>query len=316
MGPAGRSESKSLHKLALAGQLLENIELSNLRPEQLLLKASRLARLVENDEVSSWLRFELVGYPRDHPVAVSYLTRTGRWINREEGEAYRDSWVGIDALIASKEQELERLPPRLPSLAVGPSSEESEFSSFERFHLTSELGRLRRIRSLILFCLHHFAASTYYELAFSGLAESIFESHRKEIDALLARTAGDALEKIPAIVQRLSEGDKEAISQAMATGRRVLATFADSIQPPQQSPLSLDGKPAEATGEKYLNRLHYFIVNNCSSDARKARLRNAIVDLNARFAAGVHADVSPDEARALFVLLYVNLGEILSLNLG
>lgn len=33
-----------------------------------------------------------------------------------------------------------------------------------------------------------------------------------------------------------------------------------------------------------------------------------------RFSAGTHADVSVDEAQSLFVILYVTLGEVLSLN--
>jgi hypothetical protein len=180
-------------------------------------------------------------------------------------------------------------------------------------NLSTWVAKVRPIVSRVTSVLHEFVSRTYYELAFRNLAESIFESHRKQIDALLAKAAGDSLERIPAITERLSSGDPEAISHALTTGRRVLVAFADAMQPPQDTPLLLGGTPLPATGEHYVNRLRYYISTNCASEKRRKRLNDTISHLNTRFAAGVHADVTPEEARALFVLLYVTLGEILSL---
>ena len=56
------------HKLDLARELLDDIELSRLAPEQLLLKATRLARLLDAKEVQKWLQFELEGYPGNDPM--------------------------------------------------------------------------------------------------------------------------------------------------------------------------------------------------------------------------------------------------------
>ncbi len=164
--------------------------------------------------------------------------------------------------------------------------------------------------------LHEFVSATYYELAFRSLAEGIFEAHRKQIDALLAASAGEALQKIPAIVERLAAGDPEAVSNAMTTCRRVLAAFADAVQPPTTDQLPYGDQMLDAGPEHYLNRLRYLIKQRCTSGAREQRLRQTVVNLNTRFNAATHAEVTPEEARSLFVNLYIFLGEVLSLEKG
>jgi CRISPR/Cas system-associated protein Cas7 (RAMP superfamily) len=69
----------------------------------------------------------------------------------------------------------------------------------------------------------------------------------------------------------------------------------------------------EAGSDYYLNRLRFYIKKRCEHGKREKRLLQTVVSLNERFNAGTHADVTPEEARALFVVLYVTLGEILSL---
>ncbi|MGV9668947.1 AbiTii domain-containing protein [Nocardia niigatensis] len=51
--------------LRLASELLEHIELQRLKASEIVLKASRVARLVDHDELSTFLRYEREGYPLD-----------------------------------------------------------------------------------------------------------------------------------------------------------------------------------------------------------------------------------------------------------
>lgn len=82
-----QEQSTSEHILELATELLDDIELSRLNAESLLLKASRLARLVGSDEIRQWLGYEMSGYPSTEPLSVKYIGYTGRWINHEKGTA-------------------------------------------------------------------------------------------------------------------------------------------------------------------------------------------------------------------------------------
>jgi hypothetical protein len=56
---------RSEHELELAKELLDDIELSRLKVEQLILKASRLARLCGSEEFQKWIGYEMRGYYSD-----------------------------------------------------------------------------------------------------------------------------------------------------------------------------------------------------------------------------------------------------------
>ena len=98
----------------------------------------------------------------------------------------------------------------------------------------------------------------------------------------------------------------------MATCRRVLHAFADAVQPPTAEKLAYGDELIDAGPDKYLNRLRYFLKQRCTSESREKRLRQTLVNLHEQFSAGTHATVTSEEARALFVILYVTLGEVLS----
>jgi len=55
------TESRSAHVLKLSSELLDDIELVRLTPEALILKATRLARLVGNERNRDWLWYGLNG---------------------------------------------------------------------------------------------------------------------------------------------------------------------------------------------------------------------------------------------------------------
>ena len=76
----------SEHTRLLAEEVLRDIELSTLPADQLVLKASRLARLVGHQELLAWLPFELDGYTTA-PEAEKYMDWTGRWVDKEKGTA-------------------------------------------------------------------------------------------------------------------------------------------------------------------------------------------------------------------------------------
>jgi hypothetical protein len=335
------SESMSAHRLALARELLEDIEMSRLQPESPLLKAARLARLVDAPEIQEWINLELKGYlnpvtKKILPNGLKHAQRTGRTTETTvavEGinlKGYWQPYAGLLAWIQAMETEITSL--RVPNIHYAPSSSNPTehvggmfganimavtkpvHDAMSRMQwLTSSIAEIRGVASQIMALLHDFIAESYYALAFKGVAESIFESLKKEADLKLAQAAGDVLEKIPAIVERLSANDPEAISHAMSSGRRVLSAFADSVQPPTDDKLPYGTEMLEATSDKYLNRLRYFIRQRCKSDRREERLKHALVDLNTRFSAGTHSDVTAEEARALFVILYVTLGELMAL---
>lgn len=289
------------HRIGLARELLDDIEYSRLCPEGLLRKASRLARLVSAPDVGAWLRFELEGYDCNEPLAVQYMDRATRWIDERNHIGWTEPLAEICADIAAREQEAQRLDPLSPFAAVLCRLED----------LRNSISNLSSIRSRVFSVLHDFVAKTYHELAFSGIAESIFEKHKTEIDILLRDTAGDALQRIPAIYERLAAGDREAVSHALDTCRRVMDGFVDAVYPPGDCTTDDEGIKHPITKGNQVNRIRAYLDNHCSSKSRRERLWKTFQMVRERASAGVHADVTLNEARSLFLQMYLNIGEIL-----
>ena len=76
--------SKNDETRSLALEIIEDIEMSRTSAEALVLKASRLGRLVDEEEVKTWLLFKRFGYRDDDEIAIRYLGYTNRWIDTVE----------------------------------------------------------------------------------------------------------------------------------------------------------------------------------------------------------------------------------------
>jgi len=323
-------ESKSEHRLALAAQLVDDIELGRLPPENLFLKASRLARLTSNDGISRWIDCELIGFFSDDKVSRDWMGQTGRYTDSEKGIGYWMTFAQIEAQIAANKLQMQQL--QVPSIHFAPaSSNPTELvTGFAGFAVTtataparavlaqlSELNvhvsRLSGIRSRVLALLHTFATKTYYELLFSNQQESLFEKQRAIIDTELASSCGDVLKKVPAVYDRLGEGgDSESISHALTTCRRIVDAFADFIYPASADTIAIGDKTLKLTAAHHQNRLNAFVHFHCASASRRKRIRHSLEDLYDRLSVGVHQDVTPEEARFLFLQTYLVIGEILT----
>lgn len=295
------------YRLALASELLEDIELSRLSAEKVAFKAFRLARGLDDTRNMEWLRRELFNY-QDTEQDRSYIGYTNRWINKEKGEAY---WAGIgqiEALIESQEARLTQL--RVPDI-------QSEYAGLALKGITDSIaqvstfvGRLRGIKSRVLALIYGFVSNAYYELTFSGQQQDLFEDAQSRVDALLGPLGARTLDRIESINRRLNEGDDEAVSQALSTCRRLIDAFADAVFPSREDPEIVDGQPVHLGPSHHQNRINAYVRQHTESQSRRKRLRRRLGDLYDRVSTGVHSDVSIAEARFLFLDTYLLLGEI------
>jgi hypothetical protein len=324
--------SISKHRLELARELLDDIELSRLAPEQLLLKTTRLARLSDNSEIRTWLTFELVGYT-DSEEGRTCMAQMGRYTDEAKNVGYWTPLAAISSCIAAMQLQIQQLHPPDVQLSVSSANPHEYVAGFGGLNLagvsssttnvlarlqalTSSITDLAGIRSRVLARVHDFVSKTYYALAFSGAAESIFQRHQVAIDNMLRDAAPDVLEKIPSVSERLAVGDAEAVSQAMNSCRRMIKAFADAVFPPSELPVTLEGQQYQIGSDKVLNRIYLFLRDCCTSESRRERLNQTLHRIYDRASAGSHSDVSPDEARSLFLGTYLVLGEILAASKG
>lgn len=302
-------EGKSEHVISLAKEIIDDIEFKRINPQSVLLKATRLARYVDNEEIRRWLRFEMQGYSSIDEISLKYMLKTRRWTDREKLEGY---WMPLSQFAALKESYSTKL--RLYSI---PNTENVPIINGIKAAINataSDIAKFEGIESTVISLLHDFATSVYYERVFDGLAESIFDSYKKEVDLLIAENTGDVLDKIPYVINGISEGGTESISQALSTCRRIIDSFADCVYPPQNNPIQTDdGKSISVKKDKVLNRIITYVKENCPSKSRFEKIRDNATHLYGRVSTGVHNDIDSSEAKNLFFNTYLILGEILSL---
>jgi hypothetical protein len=302
-------EGKSEHIISLAKEIMDDVELKRVNAQSILLKATRLARYVDNEEVRKWLRLEMQGYSSKDEISLKYMLKTRRWIDKAKGEGY---WAPLSQLVALKESYTVKL--KLYSI---PNTENAPIINGIKYAINdtaNSIARFEGIESTVVSLLHDFATSVYYERVFDGLAESIFDAYKKDVDLLIAENTGDVLNKISYVINGITDGGTEAISQALSTCRRIIDSFADCISPPQNNPIQTEeGKSISVKKDKVLNRIVTYTRDKCTSNSRFEKIRDNITHLYSRVSAGVHNDIDGSEAKNLFFNTYLILGEILSL---
>lgn len=297
--------------IALASEILEDAEMSRTSVESLVLKASRLARLADDEETASWLSWERFGYPPDDDSSTKYLDLTDRWSKKEERKFYSGPLVDVETLVKGIDHRIQAARDFKPSGDYG--IPQFGVQQKQLTELNASASKFRRIISAVRTHIQDFATRVYYEQLFSHQAGTIFEQYQREVDAALSTTAKTAFTRLPQAFERLSAGDPEATSHALTTCRRVIESFANSVFPPQ-SESALIGQQAVQVGEQQvLNRLRVYAYRCVGQGSRYERLHKVLATLWGRVSAGVHSDVDASEARALVLQTYLLLGEILSL---
>ncbi|QYG83263.1 AbiTii domain-containing protein [Citrobacter koseri] len=298
------------HELELAKELLDDIELSRLNAEALFLKAARLARLCGTEEFKKWVGFEIRGYVSNDDTSLKFMTKTGRWTNRDENKGYWAPIAQIEAVINSQTLKLNSLgTPNVSgvTMAYPIMKEHHEIIN----NVSNSISTYSGIKSRALGVLHDIVSAIYYEKELDHLAESIFEKYKKDIDTLISDLCSEVLQQIPSVVNRLAERDEESVSQALTTVRRIIDSFADAIFPPTEDTYEIGGETLSLGPARHLNRLNVFVHQRIESKGRKDKIRQNLKNLYARVSTGVHADVTIEEAQSLFLNCYLLLGEIL-----
>src|SRR5690625_5574769 len=217
------------------------------------------------------------GYNSSNEISLKYMGKTGRWVKKDENKGY---WGPL----AQHEAAIEAENIKLRSISTPDTSGDWAFRVMQMHEqqlaaTTNYISKLSGIKSKVLAHLHSFVTDVYYEKEFDSLSESIFEKYKSDIDTLIAEHAGDVIEQIPSVMSRLSEGDQESISQALTTVRRIIDAFADSIFPPSNYNIKMDGKDVTLEANKHQNRINAFVHPTIDSTSRKTNIRQHLPNL-------------------------------------
>lgn len=303
--------TRQAEALKLADELLADIELSRISPDKCVLKGARLARLVNDEDAQQWLHYELHGYDASCTRWHELMDMTGRWADSEKEKAYGTSLAALQGAVEADRAKMSALQSTSLSGDYIVPAQNGRFMQLDA--TASNMAMFASIISGVVAALHDFVSRTYYELMFSEIQADLFSSAQAEIDARVAPMMGDALSKIDVINERLRTGDIEAISHAMTTCRRLIDAAADALAPAAEGTAEIDGTQVSTGKSNVLNRLNLHAYKAGATKGRRDRLRRSLTDIYARVSKGVHDDVTPDEARFVFLQTYLTLGELITL---
>jgi hypothetical protein len=326
--------------LTLSTEILRNIELGEIPLENIALKTTRLARLLNDLEMEEILRYEVGGYPTTENGISPDIWRLGSTAKRTYVEVDRKTeepkTYMYMASISQLESKLEADTLGLsiasdPDISLGQAAHyiKDQFSNQnERIALRSVIASTAKQIAERKSFIYSYTLQKHYELKFSGIADDIFTRIRFRVDEQIGTVVPSAIRKFSAIYDNLASENPEDWANAVHSCRRILQELANALFPPQATSISkvVDGKAVEIKlGEdQYINRIMAFVERNNTSSRFQQIVGSHLNYLGERLDSvfkaaqkGSHGEIiTKQEADRYVVYTYLLVGDILSLSEG
>ena len=313
----------------IASELVMAIEADTTPLSRLVLKAKRLALLLNESDYVSIFEYETSGYPfygKTVPDGVAQLAKkSGRIVFEYDDKTQEDRKLVEIRSLTEIEESIAQLRTQL---AVPRRPPQDFFENFgESVHyerLTRDLASLTRLLNARLTFIHSYAVRKYFQLKFSSVASDVFSRIRDRVDTRIGEIIPDGLKQFSSAYDNLLSSNPEDWANAVHTCRRILAALADALFPAQEIPKSKESdggrRDIQLGKENYVNRLICYIEDNTDSgrfvDIVGSHLKFIGERLGSIMAAahkGTHATVRQEEADRYVVYTYMIVGDILSL---
>jgi len=335
-GSVPPSKQALTEALSLSFEILQNIERSELPLADIALKASRLARLLNDTDYENIMQFEVGGYPSTltgiTPEVWRLATLAGR-VQEEEDDG-KTKLLAYTASISAFEQTINLAPTSLQSARDADFSVSSanpnqvvgtpDSNILERKLIKGECAiavkRLANSRKLV----HQYVLLKHYELKFSGISDDIFSRLRTRVDSAVGKSVPKSINKFSSVYNNLLSENPEDWSNAAHSCRRILQDLADSLFPPCEDKVIKEGKKSKTIKlgqDNYINRLIAFIESKSSSERFTTIVGSHLSFIGDRldsiFQASQkgshHIITNKDEADRYVIYTYLIVGDILSL---
>lgn len=272
---------------ALSDEIVKDIELSRKPISVVILKAVRLACLLNDFETQQAFEAASSGHPQRSIEPVEKLEQ-----NIAKGKAV--------------------LPNAHMMRGYG-----GKRVLYDMDRATEKLAGIRTV-------IHGYATRKYYEIKFSSLADDVFSRIRSRVDSSIGLAIPDAVKKLTAAYDNLRSNNPEDWANAVHSCRRVLQDLADAVFPPRDEVRTRRAggveTPIQLGSDNYINRLMAYVEDLTGSrrfeEIVGSHLRYMGDRLDALFAGaqkGSHASVTNEEADRCVVYTYLLVGDILSL---
>jgi hypothetical protein len=323
--------------LALSEETLRGLELGQITLTLTALRASRLARLLNEFDHQKIFEYEAGGYP-SAPLGVSpeiwaLAERANRIVQKIETSGFTREYVILDSI--------EQLEAKVESAKLGIDAARDASTSissanpnqyvypqtnmWERQRLHEELNESVRLLGARRSFVYAYISQKYLELKFSTIASDSFSRIRDFVDGLIGKVIPASVQKFTAIYEYLLSENSEDWSNAVHSCRRVLQDLADVLFPARDEPIveNINGKERtiQLGPGNYINRLICYASDRGSSETTIAIIGSQLSFLGDRLDAifhaahkGSHSVISSrEEADRYVVYTYMIVGDLLRL---
>ena len=266
--------------VALADDILADLELSRIPLANIAMKCTRLARLLGDERAGRWFRLETGGYDLDRdPDAFRIGWNTGRAVRETRGKPDEEKsiWTGstaeLEATIATLREQLAHLdiPPMQeassPQMLYVPGTTlrgiVDTFLERQR-SVSNAIREATGVLAEMKTAIHSWIIDHSYALRFGNIPADAFQRAKSLVDERLAVIAPDALRMFLAAQDRARSGSPEEWSQAMGSLRRMMKEMADVLYP--GTGRTVNGHVLDDA--HLVNRLWQFVRERTASDKR------------------------------------------------
>lgn len=323
--------------LQLSEEILANIELSEIPLSNIALKASRLARLLDNFEEQKVFQYEASGYPSTPNGIPNEIFKLLQKANRTYFEKDKEGKLKEYGKTKSIEQYENELIAAKENLSSAIDADVSVSSANPAQYVSAPIGNgleRRKLRDIISenakviasskSFIYDYVLEKNYELKYSKLNSDIFERTQLRVDGVMMDILPETIKKFTSVYSNLLSENDEDWSNAVHSCRRILQDLADEIYPARDEPRILpSGKKINVGKEQYINRLISYIDEHSESSRFKELVGSNISYIGERLDSifkaaqkGSHKIISSqDEADRYVIYTYLLVGDILRLKL-
>lgn len=269
--------------LNLAEETLEILETGSGSLTPIVLRALRLARLIDHQAVILWMRLELRGYGSNGPgQGLNWVTQadwSGRRVANSDPAKF---WVTpieqVESLLAVARDRLRASQPPMttvsetgaPAPAWGTQTVTEKLLNqyrSDRSSAEAEIAKWAAIVATLRGSLQEWLSDLVTTLKYGEVVEDVFSRAKTRFDALLTSSAPDVASALAAAYSRSASAEPEEWAQSLASCRRAIKALADALYPPAPPK---DGH--ELTDAAYKNRLIQFVKERIASGSQRGVL--------------------------------------------
>ena len=333
--------SKREQAIEACDKVINGIEDNTITVSSALLLCKKIARLLNDEEAQLWLEYEYGGYPRD---IKGNIINSAWQIAEKHGRSYRSKDKNGDyrrviftELCSELEKRIEIENKAINNYSTQGFSVSGEWALAATDRLVQGVATGTNVmldniqtseRHLLILKSQYYdyAAKWQIDLCFGDVVDSIFDEYKNTIEIAYSELPLSLLQKLSAIEELLEDGNAERYAQVLTSCRRlwneVASTLFDDFFANSniKTYKTKSGKEIDVSGDHYNNKLSAVIESLQNRAVKNSIVGSEIVylidwmeQIYNQQCAGVHAEVSREQARRCIIHTYIALGDLMTM---